>query len=92
MMYSTGKRCEVIAKYMIETRATVRSAAGVFGISKSTIHKDVTKVLEKENHALFVRVKELLEINKNERHVRGGEATRLKYSQIKSDEEPCDAM
>ena len=87
MMYSTGKRCEIIAKYMIETRATVRSAAGVFGISKSTVHKDVTKILEKENYALFVRVKELLEINKNERHVRGGEATRLKYSQMKSEEE-----
>ena len=90
MMYSTGKRCEIIAKYMLETRATVRSAAGVFGISKSTVHKDVTKILEKENHALFVRVKELLEINKNERHVRGGEATRLKYSQMKSEEELCE--
>lgn len=92
MMYSSGKRCEVIAKYMIETRATVRSAARVFGISKSTVHKDVTAVLEKENHALFLRVKELLEINKNERHVRGGEATRLKYCQRKSDAEPCDTM
>ena len=90
MMYSTGKRCEIIAKYMIETRATVRSAAGVFGISKSTVHKDVTKILEKENYALFMRVKELLEINKNERHVRGGEATRLKYSQMKSEEELCE--
>lgn len=90
MMYSSGKRCEIIAKYMIETRATVRSAAGVFGISKSTVHKDVTKVLEKENHALFMRVKELLEINKNERHVRGGEATRLKYSQRKTEEKHCE--
>lgn len=89
MIYSTGKRCEVIAKYMIETKATVRSAASFFGISKSTVHKDVTKVLEKENHALFVQVKELLEINKNERHVRGGEATRLKYSQMKVDEVCC---
>ena len=87
MMYSSGKRCEVIAKYMLETQATVRSAAMVFGISKSTVHKDVTKVLEKENLALFEQVKELLEINKNERHVRGGEATRLKYSQRKSDRE-----
>lgn len=90
MMYSSGKRCEVIAKYMLETKATVRSAAGVFGISKSTVHKDVTKVLEKENRALFEKVKALLEINKNERHVRGGEATRLKYSQRKSDEERCE--
>ena len=91
MICSTGKRCEVIAKYMLETKATVRSAAGVFGISKSTVHKDVTKVLEKENRALFEKVKELLEINKNERHVRGGEATRLKYCQRKSDEEYCEA-
>ena len=87
MMYSTGKRCEVIAKYMIENNATVRAAAGVFGISKSTVHKDVTKILEKENHALFLQVKALLEINKNERHMRGGEATRLKYSQKKVTEE-----
>lgn len=86
MIYSTGKRCEVIARYMLETKATVRSAAGVFGVSKSTVHKDVTKILEKENYALFVRVKDLLEINKNERHVRGGEATRLKYSQMKVEE------
>ena len=92
MIYSTGKRCEIIAKYMIETRATVRSAAKVFGISKSTVHKDVTAVLEKENHALFMRVKELLEINKNERHVRGGEATRLKYSQRKAEVEPCETI
>ena len=91
MICSTGKRCEVIAEYMLETKATVRSAAGVFGISKSTVHKDVTKVLEKENRALFEKVKELLEINKNERHVRGGEATRLKYCQRKSDEEYCEA-
>lgn len=85
MRYSGGKRCEIIARYMLETKATVRSAAFFFGISKSTVHKDVTKVLEKENHLLFEQVKELLEINKNERHVRGGEATRLKYSQRKTE-------
>ena len=90
MICSTGKRCEVIAKYMLETKATVRSAAVFFGISKSTVHKDVTKVLEKENRALFEKVKELLEINKNERHVRGGEATRLKYCQRKFEEEYCE--
>ena len=87
MIYSNGKRCEVIARYMIESNATVRSAAAVFGISKSTVHKDVTKILEKENHILFLKVKELLETNKNERHVRGGEATRLKYSHKKTDED-----
>lgn len=78
-MYSDSKRCEVIAKYMIDNNATVRGAAQIFGISKSTVHKDVTKVLERQNHSLYLAVKELLEVNKSERHVRGGEATRQKY-------------
>ena len=77
--YSDYKRCEMLGRYMIEHRSTVRAAAKVFGISKSTVHKDVTRVLALENHALFLQVKALLEENKSERHVRGGEATRLKY-------------
>ena len=77
--YSDYKRCEVLGRYMLEHRSTVRATAKVFGISKSTVHKDVTRILEKENHALFLEVKTLLEENKSERHVRGGEATRLKY-------------
>ena len=79
MIYTDSDRCEMIARYMIENGATVRSAAGVFGISKSTVHKDVTKILERQNHALYLSVKELLQTNKSERHKRGGEATRLKY-------------
>ena len=78
-MYTCKDRCERIARYMIENGATVRSAAAYFGISKSTVHKDVTTVLEREDQALFVLVRELLEKNKAERHVRGGEATRQKY-------------
>ena len=77
--YSDYKRCEMLGHYMLEHRSTVRSAAKVFGISNSTVHKDVTKILERENHALFLQVKALLDENKSERHVRGGEATRLKY-------------
>ena len=85
MIYSDGERCEVIANYMINNKATVRGAARVFGISKSTVHKDVTKVLERENHALFLKVQVLLATNKSERHMRGGEATRQKYIREKED-------
>ncbi len=83
MIYSDSKRCEVIARYMLEHNATVRSAAAVFGVSKSTVHKDVTRILEKENHPLFLLVKALLETNKSERHMRGGEATKRKYTKMK---------
>ncbi len=79
MVYADSKRCEIIARYMIENGATVRAAAVVFGISKSTVHKDVTRILERENKSLYLEVKKLLETNKSERHMRGGEATRMKY-------------
>ena len=78
-MFSKGERCERIARYMLDEGATVRAAAAHFRISKSTVHKDVTQILEKENRALFLLVRELLEKNKAERHKRGGEATKLKY-------------
>ncbi|MBP3333286.1 MAG: sporulation transcriptional regulator SpoIIID [Clostridia bacterium] len=77
------ERCEQIALYMLENNATVRKAASMFGISKSTVHKDVTGTLKKYNYRLYLEVKELLDVNKSERHVRGGEATRKKYSEIK---------
>lgn len=73
------ERCERLAQYMIEQNATVRSAAAHFGISKSTVHKDLTTTLRQRNRGLYLAVKELLEHNKAERHFRGGEATRLKY-------------
>ena len=68
-----------LAVYIIENRATVRSAARQFGISKSTVHKDLTERLEKVNPGLYRLVRQLLDINKAERHIRGGMATRRKY-------------
>ena len=68
-----------LAVYIIENRATVRSAATQFGISKSTVHKDITERLSKVNPALYRQVRELLDLNKAERHIRGGLATRRKY-------------
>ena len=73
------RACE-LAVYMIETGATVRSAARHFGISKSTVHKDLSQRLPKCNPALFSQVRQILERNKQERHIRGGLATRKKYS------------
>ena len=68
-----------LAVYIIENRATVRSAARQFGISKSTVHKDLTERLEKVNPGLYRQVRQLLDINKAERHIRGGMATRRNY-------------
>ena len=68
-----------LAVYIIETGATVRSAAGHFGISKSTVHKDLQQRLPKCNRVLYDQVRQVLELNKRERHIRGGMATRQKY-------------
>lgn len=68
-----------LAVYMIETGGTVRSCASHFGISKSTVHKDLTQRLNRADPALYRKVKHLLEQNKSERHIRGGLATREKY-------------
>ncbi len=73
------ERATQLALYMIENKQTVRGAAKTFGISKSTVHKDVTERLRKVNKALYLQVKDLLEQNKAERHIRGGQATREKY-------------
>ena len=67
-----------LAIYIIETKATVRSAAKKFGISKSTVHKDLSERLESINRPLYLQVKKVLEQNKAERHIRGGLATRMK--------------
>ncbi|TDX59180.1 sporulation transcriptional regulator SpoIIID [Orenia marismortui] len=72
-----------VADYISETKATVRQAAKVFGVSKSTIHKDITERLEKINPQLADEIKDILEYNKAERHFRGGEATRKKYLKAK---------
>ena len=68
-----------LALYLIENRATVRSAARKFGVSKSTVHKDLSERLPAYNRALYLQVKEVLEENKAQRHIRGGLATRRKY-------------
>jgi len=79
MKDNLNKRACELAVYMIETGATVRAAARHFGISKSTVHKDLTQRLDQYNHALYVQVREILDLNKQERHIRGGLATRRKY-------------
>ncbi|NLY45283.1 MAG: sporulation transcriptional regulator SpoIIID [Tissierella sp.] len=71
-----------IAKYILNEGATVRQAAGIFGVSKSTVHKDVTERLPKINPLIAAMVKDVLETNKAERHIRGGEATKQKYRAI----------
>jgi len=73
------ERSELLAEYVIDTGATVRATAAHFGVSKSTVHKDLTYKLRYLNPSLYSAVKEILEINKSERHLRGGEATRKKY-------------
>ena len=72
------RACEV-AVYMIETGATVRAAARHFGISKSTVHKDLTQRLIHCSKPLYEQVRHILDVNKQERHIRGGMATRQKY-------------
>ena len=78
-MFAGRERCEVIGEYVIDTSCTVREAAKHFGMSKSTVHKDLAYKLKYYNKMLFKSVKTVLEINKSERHLRGGEATRKKY-------------
>lgn len=73
------ERCVILAEYIVETGSTVRETAAKFGISKSTVHKDVTERLVKTDPSLEKCVKVVLEKNKAERHIRGGEATREKY-------------
>lgn len=74
----------ILASYLVENNTTVRGVAAHFGISKSTVHKDVTQALKRVNKPLYYQVKQVLAVNKQERHIRGGEATRQKY--IKEDQ------
>ena len=80
--WNSRERCVVLGEYLVANGATVRSAARVFGISKSTVHKDVTEHLKSVNKGLYLEVQALLMKNKRERHLRGGEATRLKYEKV----------
>ena len=71
-----------IAQYIIDSKATIRKTAKVFGVSKSTIHKDMTERLPKINPSIAEQTQNILELNKAERHIRGGKATKLKYKAI----------
>jgi len=73
------ERARRLAVYILENRTTIRDAAKHFGISKSTVHKDISDRLAGFDRVLYLQVKEVLEINKAERHIRGGNATRRKY-------------
>lgn len=83
MNYVIESRAEALAKHIIETGNTVRDTAKIFGISKSTVHKDVTERLMRSNPQMYSTVKEILDKNKAERHLRGGEATRQKFIKTK---------
>ena len=77
-----AQRAVTLGRYILEKKATVRAAARQFGISKSTVHKDVSERLKREDPELYSQVKDVLEINKQERNIRGGLATREKYREI----------
>ncbi len=76
------ERALEIAKYIISSKTTVRDAAKIFGVSKSTVHKDVTERLPRINPSVALQVKEIMDRNKAERHIRGGRATKMKYQSI----------
>lgn len=82
---SIDERAIELAHYIINSKDTVRGAASKFGISKSTVHKDLSERLLKINPVLAKEVRKILDKNKAERHIRGGMATKLKYSHIKED-------
>lgn len=77
------ERAAMLGEYIIESKATVRSAAKKFGISKSTVHKDVSQRLKIVNPVLYREVREILDTNKSQRHIRGGIATKHKYEMLK---------
>ncbi len=82
MNYDYEQRAVELGKYITESGATVRTAAKKFGISKSTVHSDVTVRLRRIDPALFSEVRKVLDVNKEERHIRGGIATREKYLKV----------
>ena len=82
---SIEKRAVELAHYIINSKDTVRDAASKFGVSKSTVHKDISERLLKINPVLAKEVRKILDKNKAERHIRGGMATKLKYSHMRKD-------
>lgn len=85
MNYTVEDRAAELGEYIVRNNATVRSAAKVFGISKSTVHTDVSERLKKSDYALYVKVRRVLDENKAQRHIRGGLATKEKYEHLKSE-------
>ncbi len=83
MQDNIDERAIRLGEYIIEHNSTVRDTAEVFGISKSTVHKDLTSVLPHRNSGLYREVRAVLDRNKEERHLRGGEATKNKYARIR---------
>ena len=77
-----SQRAISLANYMIENKPTVRQAAKKFGVSKSTVHKDLTERLENIDSSLAIEVRKILDLNKSERHIRGGMATKEKYAHM----------
>ena len=77
------ERVIILARYIIDSKDTVRGTAKKFGVSKSTVHKDLSQRLEKINQALYVDVRKVLDENKAQRHIRGGMATKKKYEKLK---------
>lgn len=80
---SIEERAVKLAHYIIDSKDTVRGAAKKYGISKSTVHKDVSERLKKINPSLAKEVREILDENKSQRHIRGGMATKIKYLHMK---------
>ncbi len=76
------ERCVILGTYIVENNATVRATAKQFGISKSTVHQDITAKLAQVNKPLYEEVKAVLDKNKQERHIRGGEAPKQKYAEL----------
>lgn len=83
MYYECDERARELGLYIIQNNATVRQAAAVFKISKSTVHKDVSQRLQNIDYPLFLKVKTVLEQNLRERHIRGGIATKQKYEKMR---------
>lgn len=81
--YNIEDRVKKLARYIIDTKSTVRATAKEFGVSKSTVHKDMATRLKTINKPLYIEVRKVLDENKEQRHIRGGIATREKYKNMK---------
>lgn len=87
---TADRRAVVLGRYIVANKATVRTAAAATGVSKSTVHKEVNQRLREIDYELFLQVREVLDVNKSERHIRGGIATREKYRRLA--EQPEDGV